>query len=159
VSDDEFRDGRLPVDPDIDARPPHLVMALVVFVGGCAGGLSRYAIGRRWPSASGAFPWDTFWVNLSGAFALAVVVTLIIEAARPRWFVRPLLGTGFIGAYTTFSALVTSTDLLAEHGHFAVAMAYSIGSIFLGSASVLLGFLLARWIAARRWPRQARSVR
>lgn len=159
MSADDVRDGGLPVDPDIDAQPPHLVMALVVFVGGCAGGLSRYAIGRRWPSASGAFPWDTFWVNLSGAFALAVVVTLVTEAARPRWFVRPLLGTGFIGAYTTFSALVTSTDVLAAHGHLAVAVTYSIGSIVVGSASVLLGFLLARWIAARWWPKPARSVR
>jgi CrcB protein len=159
VSADEFRDGRLPVDPDIDARPPHLVMALVIFVGGCGGGLSRYEIGRRWPSTSGSFPWDTFWVNLSGAFALAVVVTLVTVSARPRWFVRPLLGTGFIGAYTTFSALVTSIDLLVVHGHVALAVAYSIGSVVLGSASVLLGFLLARWAAARWWSAYARSIR
>ena len=159
MSDDEFPDGRLPVDPDIDARPPHLAMALVIFVGGCVGGLSRYEIGRRWPSTSGSFPWDTFFVNLSGAFALAVVVTFVTVSARPRWFLRPLLGTGFIGSYTTFSALVTSTDLFAAHGHLAVAVAYSIGSIFLGSASVLLGFLLARWIAARWWPGYARSIR
>jgi fluoride exporter len=147
VSDDEFRDSGLPVDPDIDVRPAHLSVAVAVFLGGCAGGFSRYEIGRQWPSAAGHFPWDTFWINLSGAFALAVLVTLLAGSPRPRWFLRPALGTGFIGAYTTFSALVTSTDLLAVHGHVALAVAYSIGSIVFGSASVLLGFQLARWIA------------
>jgi CrcB protein len=161
VSDDSGSD--LPIDPDlaVDARSRPTIEANVVvavFLGGCVGGLARYAIGRHWSTGSGVFPWATFWINVSGAFALAVLVVLVADARRPRWYLRPVLGTGFLGAYTTFSALVTSVDLLGAHGHVGIAVAYAISSLLTGSASVLLGFLLARWIAAPHQPRETRSA-
>jgi fluoride exporter len=164
VSDDEHFGDDLPIDPDLatDAPSPPTIevrVVAVVFLGGCVGGLTRYAVGRHWPADSAQFPWATFWVNVTGAFALAVLVALVADARRPRWFLRPALGTGFLGAYTTFSALVTSVDLLAAHGHVGVGVAYAISSIVTGSASVLLGFLLARWIAAPHQPRETRRAR
>jgi CrcB protein len=164
----------LPIDPDLDAEvdeagdadvidgapgpraplPPvrrpfaHITTAVAVFVGGCFGGLARYAVGRRWPTAPTQFPWDIFWVNVSGALALAVLVGWLLELPRPRWFLRPALGTGFLGAFTTFSALVTSTDRLVAQNHPVAAAAYLIASVLGGLAATISGLLLGRWCAA-----------
>jgi CrcB protein len=164
VTDDEHFGNDLPIDPDLAADAPlrptiEARVVVAVFIGGCVGGLARYGVGQHWPSGQAQFPWATLWVNVSGAFALAVLVSLLADARRPGWYLRPALGTGFLGAYTTFSAFVTSIDLLAAHGRLAIAVAYAIASMAIGSASVLLGFLLARWIAAPHHPRETRSAR
>ena len=52
---------------------------------------------------------------------------------------RPALGTGFIGAFTTFSSLATATDHLLAHGHPMLAIAYMVGSLFGGLVAALLG--------------------
>src|SRR4051794_31941729 len=87
---------QLPDDPDVDSRDAAHPVAVVVlvFLGGCVGGLLRYAVTRHWPEPAGGFPWGTFAVNIAGAFALAVVIELSTEL-HPRWvYLRPLAGAG-----------------------------------------------------------------
>ena len=67
---------------------------------------------------------------------------------------RPALGTGFIGAFTTFSSLATASDHLLAHGHPMLAIAYTLGSLFGGLVAVSLGLAGGRAISANR--RQAR---
>ncbi len=145
----------LPIDPDLEpdndlaSRWPRLApgVVLVVFVGGVLGGLARYGIGRAAPPRTDGFPWDIFAINLSGAFALAVLLALLLEMFPSSRYARPALGTGFIGAFTTFSSLATATDHLLAHSHPVLAMAYTFGSVFGGLAAALLGLVCGRAIS------------
>ena len=85
----------------------------VIALGGFAGGDARYALGLAWPDKPGAFPWTTFGINVSGAFVLALLLVLILEAWEAPTWLRPLAGTGFLGAFTTFSAVAFALDRFA----------------------------------------------
>ena len=102
------------------SAPPRAEL-LAVFTGGCLGALARAGVDELLP-----VPWHTLLVNVLGAFLLGVVVT-----RSPRF-----LGTGFCGAFTTFSAM--QVQLLEELG-VGEAIAYAAGSIVLGYAAVVLG--------------------
>jgi CrcB protein len=128
-------------------RLPPRVLA-VVFAGGVAGGLARYAVASAWPAPRHGFPWATFTVNTSGALALTLLIVVLAEIWAPRRYLRPLLGTGFLGAYTTFSSVVTETDLLAAHGHARTAALYLTGSLLAALGAASFGLLLGRAIAA-----------
>jgi CrcB protein len=97
------------------------------------------------------------WVNVTGAFLLGVVVAVAgILASR---LVRPLLGTGFCGAFTTFSAVVVTTDQLFAHRHQGLAIAYLAASSVAGLAAVAAGLVLGRAVvASRHWSREKRSL-
>ena len=148
--------GGLPIDPDIEPEPearprprsrwPRLEagVVLAVFVGGFVGGLARHGLDVAFPTSTDRFPWTTFAINLSGAFALALLLVLVLEVLPPTRFVRPAVGTGFLGAYTTFSSLAVSTDQLLAHGHAVIAVAYAAGSLFGGLAFAALGLVVGR---------------
>lgn len=158
--------GDLPLDPDIDeaedrhhhgapvvtaaGRLPRFSARVLaaVYAGGVLGGLARYEINRALPAGTYDVPWATLAVNTAGAFCLALLLAVLLEATRPRWWPRPLLGTGFLGAFTTFSSVVTTTDRMAAHGHAVTAAAYVLGSIALGLLAAGLGLLAGRTVAA-----------
>ena len=154
----------MPVDPDIadpvepptlgppTPRPPRFPLGVLVaiFVGGTFGGLTRYGIGRAWPPRVDGFPWDVFAINIFGAFALAVLLVLVMEVLPQVRYLRPALGTGFLGAFTTFSSLATAADHLFAHGHPGLAMAYIAGSLFGGVAAAAFGLFAARNLIALR---------
>jgi len=123
---------------------------LAIFVGGVFGGLTRYGIGRAWPPRVDGFPWDIFAINIFGAFALAVLLVLVMEVLPQVRYLRPALGTGFLGAFTTFSSLATAADHLFAHGHPGLAMAYIAGSLFGGVAAAAFGLFAARNLIALR---------
>jgi CrcB protein len=116
-----------------------------IAVAGAIGALARYGlegfVSRR---QSGAFPWGTFVVNVSGAFALGLVFTL----ATDRWGLAPWLRSaitiGFLGAYTTFSTLSFETYRLAADRALGLAAANVLGSCAAGLVAVYLGVVLAR---------------
>jgi CrcB protein len=150
---------QLPIDPDIDEpeRPPRPMSRwprlapgalAAVFIGGVFGGLARYGIGLAAPPRAGGFPWDIFAINLVGAFALAVLLVLVLEFLAPTKYLRPALGTGFIGAFTTFSSFAVATDQLLAHGHPALAIVYTFSSVFGGLIAALFGLVSARAIGA-----------
>ncbi len=119
--------------------------AVAIAVAGALGALARYGlegvVGRR---ATGAFPWGTFVVNVSGAFALGLVFTLATE----RWALAPWLRSastiGFLGAYTTFSTLMFESYRLAADRALGLAAANLFGSCAAGIAAVYAGIVLAR---------------
>lgn len=118
-----------------------------VFVGGCLGGWARYGITSTWPATTG-FPWSTFGVNVGGAFVLTIVIVAAAEIASSR-YLRPLVGTGFCGAFTTFSSIVVTADQLFAHRHPGTAVVYVIASIVAGLAAAWFGLVLGRAFAAR----------
>jgi fluoride exporter len=167
----------LPIDPDLDGpdaaaragsspfgpmRPSSRLrlrwdVVAVVFAGGCLGGWARYGITSTWPTRNGRFPWATFDVNVAGAFVLAVVVVVAADVVSSR-YLRPLLGTGFCGAFTTFSAIVVTTDQLFAHHHRRTAVTYLAASIVAGLAAASFGLIVARAATtSRRRTRRERS--
>ena len=153
----------LPIDPDVDgpespprrrptSRWPRFAPGVLaaVFLGGVLGGGARYGIGLAAPPAADGFPWDIFAINLSGAFALSVLLVLVLEVFPPTRYVRPALGTGFIGAFTTFSSLATATDHLLAHGHPMLAIVYTVGSLFGGLVAASFGLACGRAISVNR---------
>lgn len=129
---------------------PRLAVLAVVFVGGFFGGLARYALTLAWPAPAGAFPWATFLINTSGAFALALLLVLVIDVLPPATYLRPALGTGFLGAFTTFSAVVTVVDHMAMSGRVSTAALYLGSSTVAGLSAASLGLVLGRSFAAHR---------
>jgi len=120
----------------------------VIFVGGCVGGYTRYAVAQAWPTPDNGFPWSTFTVNVAGSFVLGVVVVLAAETSRVR-HLRLLVGTGFCGALTTFGSVVVAVDELVAHGHAATALAYLAATAAVGLAAATVGLSVARSLVAR----------
>jgi len=111
--------------------------ALLVALGGAAGALLRWAVGR-WLVSSG-LPWATLVVNVAGSLLLGVVV-----AVSDGWL-GTLLGTGVAGALTTYSAFALETVLLDRNGRRAWAVANVAGTLVLAAA----GFALGWWWGSR----------
>lgn len=128
--------------------PQRLRILAAVAIGGILGGLARYAITGSGQGPASGFPWPTYAVNVSGAFVLALLLVLVLDVLRPTTYLRPLLGTGFCGAYTTFSSVVVTTDQLAAHDRAGIAVAYLFGSLAGGLAAGVLGLGLGRTTAA-----------
>jgi CrcB protein len=117
-----------------------------IFVGGAAGGLLRTGLTRWFPSDPASWPWAVFAINLTGAFVLGYVVTRLQERLPLSTYRRALVGTGFCGAYTTFSTMqVELTGMLRAHEP-GLALAYAIASIACGYLSVYAATVIARRI-------------
>jgi fluoride exporter len=113
-------------------------VVLAVAVGGGAGATARYAAEVAWPTPSGDFPWTILVVNAGGSALIGVLLVLITEAWTAHRILRPLIGTGFLGGFTTFSTFAVETRALLD-GHAEVAAAYVVGTVL----SVLLAVRLA----------------
>jgi fluoride exporter len=159
---------RWPVDPEVEVpaagEPPtrgllpriHPRAVVAVAVGGLAGGALRYAVGLWQPASRTGFPWAVFAVNTAGALLLALLLVLVLEVLPPTTYLRPLVGTGFCGALTTFSSVVTGADQLVARGHAGLAAGYLAASLGAGLAAAVCGAALGRAVPVRwRAGRQA----
>lgn len=117
--------------------PAPIVAVGLVAVGGAVGGLLRAAAREVLPSAPGSWGWSTLVVNSLGAFALAALLGLLARSPSER--TRLLLGTGLLGAFTTFSSLVVETVLLADAGRPGTAVGYVLVSVAALLVSAVLG--------------------
>jgi fluoride exporter len=103
----------------------------------------RYAVdtyvGTR---AQGAFPWGTFVINVSGSFTLGVLTGLALYHAFPKT-PKVVLGTGFCGAYTTFSTFTFETVRLVEEGEAGEALRNVMGTLVTCAGAAALGIALA----------------
>lgn len=125
-----------------------------IALGGALGASARYGVAQVVHVAPNTFPWATLWTNLSGCFALGLLLGLMVERFPPSRYVRPFVATGFLGAYTTYSTFAVETVLLVKNDRPGLALGYT-------AASVLGGFLLA-WVgilAARAAPDRRRRRR
>ncbi|MBE9183512.1 fluoride efflux transporter CrcB [Microcoleus sp. LEGE 07076] len=125
---------------------PHLRQAIAISFGAVAGALSRYYITLWFANRFGtAFPYGTFFINMTGCLAMGFFVTLVFErvpAVGPE--VRLIVATGFLGAYTTFSTYGLEANVLWRDRSYSVATFYLAGSAILGVIAVQLGALIAR---------------
>jgi CrcB protein len=87
---------------------------------------------------SGAFPWGTFVVNISGCLVLGIITGLALYHGLPAT-TKTIIGTGGLGAYTTFSTFTFETVRLAEEGALDEAALNVAASLLIGLAAALLG--------------------
>jgi CrcB protein len=120
---------------------PYVAVAL----GAIAGGYLRVGLSLLPATGSaGSWPWITFSVNVAGTFVLAFTVAHLLTGDPRAQLVRPLVGTGFCGALTTFSSLQLEVFRMLRAGHLRLAGGYLGGSIAIGVVAFLLGSALAR---------------
>jgi CrcB protein len=120
---------------------------LVIAAGGVLGANARYLVGLWAAERFGStFPYGTFLVNVSGSLLVGFVLTLLTErfAIYPLW--RLFFVTGFLGAYTTFSAYTWETAELMRGGAWALALVYLVGTVAAGMVGVLVGIAAAERI-------------
>lgn len=118
---------------------------LWIGLAGFFGAIARYQL-DVWVAnrSSGAFPWGTLAVNISGSFALGLLFTLLTERYSPNPEVRFALTTGFLGAYTTFSAFALETQRLAANGDMTLAALNVLASVAGALMAVWAGTAVAR---------------
>ncbi|HEY7966411.1 MAG TPA: fluoride efflux transporter CrcB [Solirubrobacteraceae bacterium] len=115
-----------------------------IFIGGFAGALARAELALAITHDPGRWPWATFIVNAAGAFMLGYFTTRLQERLPLSAYRRPLLGTGFCGALTTFSAMQLEILQMLDAGRIGLALGYAAASVLVGFAAVTLATGLVR---------------
>jgi CrcB protein len=151
---------REPVDPDIDskmrARRRELTrgqapVVAAVAAGGALGAAARYGAGLIWPTTPGAFPWTTLAINAVGCAIIGVFMVVITDGWAVHRLVRPFVGTGILGGFTTFSTyavdivrLIDAGRARSALGYLALTLVVALGAVWAAAATT------RRLIAGRR---------
>lgn len=118
-----------------------------VALGGAAGAVSRHLAGIGAVRLMGhGFPWGTLAVNILGSFLMGVVVVVLAHLSANR--VAPLLMTGFLGGFTTFSAFSLDALTLWERGQVGTAGLYVVSSVVLSLGAIICGLAVARSVVS-----------
>ena len=111
-----------------------------VALGGAFGAVARYLVGL-----TVAFPLGTLTVNVAGSLAIGVVWALFTARGLQAWL--PLVMTGFLGGFTTFSAFSLDTMRLLEAGRLGAAFTYVAASMLLSLGACALGLWLTKGLS------------
>ena len=137
--------GRSPFPPRARARPPGAWPVLgAIAAGGGTGALARYGLGVAFPRPPTGFPWATFAVNVTGCLLIGALKVLITDVWPAQRLLRPFLGTGLLGGYTTFSTYVVDIQHLLAAGAPRTALAYLAGTLLAALAAVQVGVSLTK---------------
>ncbi len=134
-------------------RREFVASVAAIAVGGAAGALTRFEIGQLWPDdqlAAGGFPWTTLCINASGCLVLGALVAMLDRLTSPHPLVRPLIGTGFLGGFTTFSTQAAQAQQLIVDGHGWVALRYLAATLAVGLIAIRIGMLAIRSMGLER---------
>jgi len=122
-----------------------------VAAGGALGAVGRYGVGLAFADSAAAI----LVINLSGCLLIGVLAVLAGEVWAGHRLLRPFLGTGVLGGYTTFSGYAFEVHRLLSTGRPVVALAYLLGTVAGALAAVQLGIIVARALARGPWRRSA----
>lgn len=120
-------------------------MLLLASAGGALGAGARHLVNLGMGRLLGtAFPWATLTVNILGSFLMGVLIELLVLRFGGSPAMRTLLGTGFLGGFTTFSAFSLDVFVLLDRKETGVAALYVAGSVVVGFAALYAGIMLVR---------------
>jgi len=125
-----------------------------VSLGGVVGAEARYGMSVALPHEPAQFPVSTWLVNTSGCLLIGVLMTVVTELSAPHRLVRPFLGVGVLGGYTTFSTATVEVQQLTLHGRPALALGYLVGTVVAALVAVTAGIVGTRalggfWVRRR----------
>ncbi len=141
-----------PVDFRVDLRVPprrrprrwDAAVLVVIALGGVIGAEARYGLGVLLPHDPGQWPLATWVINVSGCFLIGVLMTVITELTSPHRLVRPFLGVGVLGGYTTFSTAMVDVQQLILARHAGAALGYMLATLGAAVVATFLGMALGR---------------
>lgn len=152
----------LPVDSDLDVdqnrngdpRPIHLrpTYLLLVILGGTLGTAAREALSLAFPPVNGV-PYAIFGINIAGAFLLGFLLDALARRGTDkghRRTVRLLIGTGFMGGFTTYSALAADSAALIGTGEAGAGISYALATVLVGVFATWAGIAVAAATHNRR---------
>jgi CrcB protein len=146
----------MPTDSDVDLHVPRQRWELrrapwailgVISTGGVLGACARHALALAWPHQPGDFPWSTFVTNVSGCLLIGVLLVLITEVWAAHRLLRPFLGAGVLGGYTTFSTYTVDIQQLVAVGAARTALLYLSGTAIAALTAVYFGITITRRVA------------
>jgi CrcB protein len=146
------------IDPDVDLhvradrdeiRANPWPVLLVISVGGMVGALARYFLQHVWPHQAGGFPWATFVINVSGSLCIGVLMALIDELPVRSRLVRPFVGVGILGGFTTFSTYAVDIQQSLGVAAARIALVYLTGTLVAALVAVWIGNMVTI-VAVRR---------
>lgn len=151
-----MRPEQVSIDPVVDQHvdgqrvEPHggtCRLLVAIAVGGMIGSVARYALGEALPLRPGEFPWSTFIINVSGCLLIGVLMVLITETwAAPR-LVRPFLGVGLLGGYTSFSTYALDVQQAIAAGHPRTGLLSLAVTPVAALLAVYVGIIVTRKVA------------
>ncbi|HLU59932.1 MAG TPA: CrcB family protein [Pseudonocardia sp.] len=123
-----------------------------IAAGGVLGAEARYGLAVALPHGPADWPWATLVANVSGCLLIGVLMVVVTELVTPHRLLRPFLGVGVLGGYTTFStATVETLTLLHASGPLA-ALGYAVVTPVLAVLACGVGVVGTRLVAGRpRW--------
>ncbi len=142
------------IDPDVDLhrradlgelRDSHWPVVAAVAAGGAIGALGRHAVILAWPVDAGQFPWSVWWINVTGCAAIGVVLVLVTEViAAPHRLLRPFIGTGILGGFTTMSTYADQVWDQLRAGRLALALSYALSTLLAALVAVSMAAMATR---------------
>lgn len=161
------------IDSDVDlqaaaqrreTRPRQWDLLAVIALGGVLGAEARHGVDVALPHGSSGFPWSTLLVNASGSLILGAVMVLLLELTSPHRLVRPFLGVGVLGGYTTYCTFAVDTERLVHAHRPAAALAYVVLTVVACLVAVVVASMTTKAvgeaiIAARTRKARARRRR
>jgi len=132
------------IDPDVDLHDPvqrgelGWDLLAAVAIGGVLGAEARYAVGLAVPHSGAQFPWSTVLINVTGCLLIGVLMAALQALPRPHRLLRPFLGVGVLGGYTTYSTFATDVHRLLLAHRPLVALGYLLATV-LGCAAAVWG--------------------
>src|SRR5690348_9221718 len=116
-------------------------LVLACSAGGILGAWARYGLELALPHTPDEFPWSTVVINASGCFAIGALMVVLLDLTAPHRLVRPFLGVGVLGGYTTYSTFAVDVEQLVLHHRPGMAAAYLVAT--------LAACLLAVWLSTQ----------
>lgn len=117
---------------------------LLVFLGGGIGSMARFGVGKFMVHKNLHLIWGTLTVNIFGSLLIGLILGYALKTQSLNQNMILLLATGFCGGFTTFSAFAYENQELLRQGDIATLLLYSLGSLAVGIAAVLLGLYLVK---------------
>ncbi|AKU15840.1 fluoride efflux transporter FluC [Luteipulveratus mongoliensis] len=140
-------DHALPVDPDEPAAVPRMPLVLaVIALGGGLGALARAGVAELLPHPADGLDIATLVTNVIGSFLLGALMVVVLEQERGHPLLRPFVGVGVLGGFTTFSTFAVHLRGLGGD-HAAIALAELVGNVLLCLVAVGVGVAAVRWWA------------
>jgi len=119
---------------------------LVVGLGGALGAMGRYGlVAYLFPANVKSFPWGTLVANIIGSVLIGVCYVVIVEKTLMSIAWKPLIMTGFLGGFTTYSTFALEAFLLWQQGSITVAVIYAISSLL----ACLCAVSASVWLATK----------